>query len=157
MKGWAVLKSVLTHSVCFNLLSSCEKRAWQPEPHSLAGESNLDQRLHGLPKASAAKVSQGRAPRTPGSQFGAVLTPLPLLDFVGDFIKQKRGKKKITHHELPLQTLSVQREPWWGATSHGQPRASRRQEVRAALNSRLPGKVGLRSWIRAKVSRYSGG
>ena len=105
MKGWAVLKSVLTHSVCFNLLSSCEKRAWQPEPHSLAGESNLDQRLHGLPKASAAKVSQGRAPRTPGSQFGAFLTPLPLLDFVGDFIKQKRGKKKNNPPRVALTDI----------------------------------------------------
>lgn len=123
MKGWAVLKRSHTHSVFFNLLSSCEERAWQPEPHSLAGESNLDQRLHGLPKASAAKVSQGRAPRTPGSQSGAVLTPLPLLDFVRNFIKQKR-KRKITHHELALQTLSVQERAFVGSHVHGQPEAS---------------------------------
>lgn len=51
-----------------------------------------------------------------------------------NFIKQKERKRKITHPQLALQTLSVQREPLWGA----RPRSAqglRRQEVRAALNS----------------------
>ena len=103
------------------------------------------------------RQSQGKAPRTPDSQSGAISIPLYSLDIFGNFLKQKRDKTSSCPDVFEREARALA-----GCCVPPSARAFPRWQVQGcsqqwcgALSAAAPWKVGLRSRIQVKLPRWS--
>lgn len=82
------------------------------------------------PRSLLRRQSQDQKPRTLGSQSEVISTPLHSLDFVSNFLKQKKEKTPAA-----LIFWSVKREHWQGAVSHSHQGPFTDERCRAALKA----------------------